>query len=248
MKSKYAVGIAGAFIMFAGHASATTISVTNSSFEAPVLGGGGYNSATCPSGWDCSGSTGGYAGGIYTPVNTQYPSGSNGLSGGKIVPDGSQVAWTTGSNPQELGQYSLATIAANTTYTLDVWAGARADVTDAWSAGFTPTIDILANSVVVASLVTSDPGSGKWKDYSVSLNNLALYTGQALGIRLVVPGTAYTVDQVNWDAVTLTSAADVGTTPIPGALWLMGSVLAGSAGATRWRRKRKSARLAMAPA
>jgi hypothetical protein len=38
-----------------------------------------------------------------------------------------------------------------------------------------------------------------------------------------------------------TGGGDQGTTPVPGALWLFGSALAGAAGVGKWRRKRKNA-------
>jgi hypothetical protein len=62
--------------------------------------------------------------------------------------------------PQVLAQNTSASTAANTTYALNVCAGARNDFADPWIASppFQPTIELLANGTVVASLVLTDPG------------------------------------------------------------------------------------------
>lgn len=248
MKFKYLAGLAAAIVFFIGRAGATSIAVPNNSFENPALGASEWTSGACPSGWDCSGSPGFY-GGVYYPTNAQFSPGTNGISG--VVPDGNNVAYVYGLVPQQLAQYTgLGSITSNTTYTLGVWAGARGDQgPDAWTQGFTASIQLLANGVVVASQAVPDPGLGNWENITVSLDssNFQSNVGDYLGIRLVWTSTgASTYSQVAWDDITLNSMADTGSpgaTPLPGSIWLLGSVLAGSAGAACWRRKRQSARL-----
>jgi len=222
--------------------AAGAVTVNNFSFESPVLAGGGgaFNENVCPTSWSCTGSAGGFGGGIYVPTSTQFAPGSDGLASG-IVPDGSQVAWITGSTPQVLEQDTVA-IAANTNYTLSVWLGARADQSDVWSLSppFLPTIELLANGVVVAMSVTTDPGSGKWGDYSLSWTSLAADVGDTLGIEVFLPSRLpgdSTNDQVAVDDVTLNSAR-VGATPIPGGLPLFigGLGLIGLVGRSRRRK------------
>ena len=60
---------------------------------------------------------------------TQYAPGSDGLSGGHVVPDGSQVAYFSGSDT--MSQTLSATVVDSTTYTLSALAGQRKDA-GAW--------------------------------------------------------------------------------------------------------------------
>jgi hypothetical protein len=235
-------GAAGAILFLAGQAGAASIPVP--SFEDPTLSPGGYTMGACPSGWDCSGSPG-YYGGVYYPTTSQFAPGADGVSGS--TPGGNNAAYVFGLVPQQLALYGVSTIAANTTYLLSVWAGARADQgPDAWALGFTALIQFLANGTVVASQSIPDPGLGMWKSVTLSLdsNTIPSDVGDFLGIRLVWTSTgASTYTQVAWDDVTLNSFADGSappSTPIPGAVWLFGSAIAGSAGIARWRRKRNS--------
>jgi hypothetical protein len=246
MRFKYLAGLAAAIVLSVGQAGATSIPVANNSFENPTLSPGGFTSSACPSGWDCSGSQG-FLGGVYFPTSAQFTPGTDGIAG--KVPDGNNAAYVYGLAPVQLAQYSgLGTIAANTTYTLSLWAGARADQgPDAWAQGFTASIQLLAKLNIVASLAVLDPGLGNWESVALSWDSSSSPTdvGENLAIRLVWTSSgASTNTQVAWDDVTLNSTADTatdpGATPIPGAVWLFGSTLAGSAGVARWRRKRKA--------
>jgi hypothetical protein len=224
---RFASALWACLALLSSAAGATSISVTNSSFESPIEGGpnGFTGPGACPTGWSCNG---GFAGGVFYPTSTQYAPGSDGLIGSRIVPDGNQEAWVQGQQPQYLEQ-NVGTIGAGTNYTLSVYAGARNDQQpDAWAQGYQPTIEFLANGVVVAATITTDPGNGNWKQFSVTLAASDIATanlvGDALGIVLLYPGTVFTETQVGWDEVTV-DAATVSGTPLPGALPLFASVL-----------------------
>jgi hypothetical protein len=180
--------LAAAAALFAGQANASSITISNFSFESPVTGS---FAPGCPTSWNCTASVGGFGGGVYVPVSTQFMPGSDGLSGGRIVPDGSQVAYVTGGLPQVLAQNTSESIAADTTYTLNVYAGARNDSANPWTASppFQPTIELLANGSVVASLILTDPGQGKWGNYTLSWDSSLAPSdvGQTLGLALVLP-------------------------------------------------------------
>lgn len=236
LKPVLLLGLLSATALFAGQADATSITVTNFSFESPSLGGtpGAYTIGSCPTGWNCSG-----GGGVYVPTSTQFSPGSDGLPGSEIVPNGSQAAWTNnGATPQELEQ-DVGTIAANTIYTLNVWAGARADQQDAWALGFQPTIELTANGVVVDSLVTTDPGSGQWLDSSLTWAAIAGDVGDTLSIVLLVSPGDTDATQVAWDDVTLNAVDNSVVTPLPAALPLFAAGL-GMLGLFVSRRKRKN--------
>jgi hypothetical protein len=241
LKIKYFVGFVGAFLLFAGQAGAASIPVP--SFDEPILGPGGYTSNTCPSGWNCSGSQG-FFGGVYKPTSAQFTPGADGISG--ITPDGNGVAYIYGLVPVQLSIYDgLGTIAANTIYTLSVWAGARADqVPDAWQ-GFTAWIQMLAGQSVVASEAVPDPGLGNWENVALSWgsNTSPADIGENLAIRLYwTSNGASTNSQLAWSDVTLNAdtGSDPATTPLPGAACLFGSALAGAVAVSRWQRKKAS--------
>ncbi len=226
------------FGLLTSTADATSITVNNFSFESPAVPPPGNYTTSCPTGWTCSS---GFGGGVFYPTNTQYPAGDNGLTGGALVPDGNQEAWVQGNLPQYLMQNTSVSIAANTTYTLSVWAGARNDQQpDAWAQGFQPTIELSANGEVVASLVTTDPGNGMWEDFSLSWASVAADVGDTLGLELLYPGSVDSQTQVGWDDVTLNSS--LAATPIPGAFPLFaGGLGMGALFARRKKRKTSAA-------
>ena len=99
----------------------------------------------------------------------------------------------------------------------------------------------------------TDPNSalgvqvGSTLTYS-DLISASLFSPYEIG--LVARGDSAVVDTsvTNFSFASLAGGTELGETPIPGALWLFGSILAGSAGVTGWRRKRKLAQSATLPA
>lgn len=75
-------------------------------------------------GWTCSGSPGsGF--GSYLVTSAQYTAGSDGLSGGKLVPDGKNASYapTGEAGSGNLAQNTSLIYKAGNTYTLDFWVG-----------------------------------------------------------------------------------------------------------------------------
>lgn len=211
--------------LFTGQAWAILIS--NFSFESGPASG-------CPTAWLCAD----FTGGSYTPTTTQYPIGSNGLTGGKIVPDGTQAAFMQagGSNSQRITETTTATFVAGQTYTLTAWAGWRADFATAGggSAWGNSTLQLLAGpnsltaTVVATQLVSPDPTPGHWVQETLTYTATATDAGKFIGVGLLGATNGNRV-QINWDDVTL-------TVPEPSTLLLLAMGF-GSFALTRRKRK-----------
>ena len=185
----------------AGTVQASPITVTNASFELPVLPEGGFNSVV--PGWTVvSGSPGAYN----PPATTATPT------------DGSNVlflqALHTGSQGS-VSQTLAAVLTANTLYTLLVDVGSRADFN--FSLGY--TVELLAGSTVLGTDSSPVPPSGSFIQASVQYTALAgdPLLGQVLGIRLsnVIPvasSTTTLMDNVRLDG---SLVQDSGPTPVP---------------------------------
>jgi len=199
--------IPAAVIGLLGTASGATIDLgtllANPSFEngnQPVNPG---DTVGCPVSWNCSGSpTPGFT--SYTVTSAQYTPGADGLSGGRVVPDGTHAASTptTIEGSGALWQSSgLGTYVAGNTYTLSFWAGRPKTEPDGVTpvSGFEPDVRVflLANGVTGplagGGLVTvSDPGAGQWAFYTLSFTAQAgaSYLGQNIGVEFYNGGTS----------------------------------------------------------
>ena len=108
----------GALALSAGYASSAwsaTIIInqflTNPSFESGTTG------------WTVTGSPGA---GAYTVTSAQYTAGSDGLSGGRIVPDGTNAAIAPSpgiSGSGSLAQTTSVQFQVGNTYVFDFWVG-----------------------------------------------------------------------------------------------------------------------------
>lgn len=212
-----------AAMLFAGQASATTISVPNYSFEMPSTGSYTVDNITDWGGYPASGQWG-----VQLSTTAQYPGG---------VPDGSQFAYTNNSGIYlSDAAFSAANLLQVGTYVLTVDVGSRLDF------AFTGNADVrlFAGATEVADTLASAPTAGTFElatvTYVVAAGNP--YIGDSLGIELDGQAAGGS-GQVNWDLVTLNFEAPLSATPLPAALPLFVGGL-GLMGLFGWRRKQKA--------
>jgi len=231
-------GVAMAILAFTTtSAQAASITVVEHSFEgAKALGGwtgggaaAGESTLQTPAPWtDLSGNSGT---GWTTPA--QYPGG---------LPDGDIYAWFN-QVADTLGQTLAATLQADTTYTLTVATGWRADLP---GLGFPIypgyRIELCAGGTMLGfdadttrGGTGTGPAVGTWKDVTATYTSPSSVTADALEIRLLAGNAVNggTAIQTNYDNVRLDA------TPIPepstfalAALGLLGLLACG------WRRRR----------
>jgi PEP-CTERM motif len=174
------------FALGTDRATAVTINLngllTNGSFESPS--GQSGLTPVCPTSWSCSGTPApGF--GTYTPTTQQYTPGADGLSGGKLVPGGTQAAFapTTIEGSSDMWQFvSGLTYVAGNTYTLSFWVGLPMTEPGTNSAGMGCNINPL-----VSCLVTGIPPTSQFN--------------------FVVPngGTGFATSGIAVDPITITS-------------------------------------------
>ncbi|HXM45825.1 MAG TPA: hypothetical protein VN924_31605 [Bryobacteraceae bacterium] len=173
--------------------TATTIPIVNPGFEDDVLAcGAGVDCDASPlTGWLC-----GPDAGVFKPSTAQFPNG---------IPGGTNVAYLgrglntiqTGSILQVVG----ATVQANTTYTLKLSVGARADV------GFTGySAALLAGNVTLAYDNSLAPAPGTFLTDAIVYNSGA--APPQLGQRLQILVRSVGTGQVDIDNVSLTAAPE----------------------------------------
>jgi hypothetical protein len=207
----------GSLILSAGTANAATVIVGNHSFEDDGAGsGGGISKAP----WMRSGGTS-------NNISIQEYSGL----GTSIdpVPDGSATSHYTNSTGDNIYQVLVATLAANTTYTLKVDVGDRNNLTaqaGSINLGYvsaTPTgdndygLNLLSATVVNDTVPVNGAGANDgWETWESTFTTGAAPTGlgQALRIELVTSAGVQTL----WDNVRL----DAETVPEPSTTALLG--------------------------
>lgn len=200
---------AGAF------ASATPISILNSSFEAQTLGGGDYfYSPTQITDWSST-ATGGSDRGVW---NT-----------GAAGKDGNNIAFAYANNA--IAQQLSATLVADRTYTLDYLLGRTGGATqggvELWAGG-TLSNGVVTGGTLLASKTVS-LNSSAMTEYSMDYTSpsAGAIIGQALTVRLL--GTTGGGSWVSFDNIRLSA------NPVPEPA----SMLALGAGAVALLRRRK---------
>jgi hypothetical protein len=203
--------------LFAGPASASSITILNSSFELDTalpnsIGAADRWISGSIIDWSVTGDTG-----AWHPSSFEYPGGGNTNIPAGNVPDGVNVAYSNGGLiAQTLG----TALTNNTAYTLGVYVGHRAD--GYWNHY---TIELLAGGNVIASATDPvDPGAGNFGLATVSYaaGTADPNAGGLLGIEFLIDGV-----QVNFDDVTLEATSRGQAVPEPASLALLGIGLAG---------------------
>ncbi len=196
---------AGLAVLCGSIAAASSIPIVNASFETPevpcVPGPGCYQHIF--DGWTAA------SFGATAEFRPSVGPGQEFLS----IPDGSQVAALSDGlgSGGEIDQVLSATLAADTTYTLTWWVGARTDVP------FDPaySVSLKAGSFFLASSTPIIPGAGAWQQQSITFTTTFASSGlgQQLSINVFVQPNA--PGQADFDQFSLTAAGPESETPEP---------------------------------
>lgn len=227
-------GVGLAFCGAAGGALAAPITVTNHSFEAPVIAPNTFNvNSPGPTGWQAYGTInfGGRSIGVLNPTTTNFyldpvPDGSN--VGVVFLMDNASNQSQFNNSEAGMRQTLATNLANNTQYTLTVEVGnlANGPQTDFQFNGFPNyRVDLMAGATVLASdNNTLLPGEGRFLTSTTSFTTGAAHAlaGQALTIRLVNLNSAVGIE-VNFDNVRL----DATPVPEPTAAGVVGIALVG---------------------
>ena len=213
---KIAIASSCLIIVPQGQVRAASIPIANHSFEQPdITNSPGYNIVTgTNNNWTFTGT-----GGFLDPGIAQAAAPGFWYGPSPTLPNGSQVAWSNGGT---ISQTLVATLQANTKYTLGAFVGRR--LTEGFP-GY--NIALLAGTTVLASNNSANPTAGTFAPVTVSYSSgsSSPLFGQALRIRLTSNGI-----QTNFDNITL----DASPIPEPSAmLGLLGFGLLGIASKLR---------------
>jgi hypothetical protein len=185
---------------------ATSVVINNPSFEAQALGVGGFTNNVLTN-WTVV-ATGGDEVGAYHPNTFTQP-----------IPDGVNTAYI---NPGGEFYQDVGPLVANATYSFSVFVGHRND-----GIGFPLLYNIqlldASNSVLFASGIPSDPGSGNFVDFSLSFDSAAFGTDVGHNIRIQFSSSASNpgLPQVNFDDVIMSFSPDrTGGVPEPSSFGL----------------------------
>jgi PEP-CTERM motif len=192
---------------------AASLLITNPSFETDVITNPGDSSPANITGWTDLGGDPGYG---RTAIG-QFPSGA---------PDGVNYAYTN-TAADTLSQTLTSSLEADTTYTLTVATGWRADLPGAgypnypgykielWAGG-----NLLAtDSAIVNGGTGVGPTIGTWKDVTATYTSPSTVTpGQFLEVRLLAGATVNGTSaiQTNYDNVRLVSVPEPSSTLLLG--------------------------------
>jgi hypothetical protein len=218
----------GLFFALTGINSASPIPVANFSFETPPVGGFPFTT-NCGGQPGCQFSIAPIPGWTNSGVSGQWQPGNN-TAFFNFIPDGITVAWsnTTGGTISQ----SVGTVAANTTYTLQVDLGLRKDGEDSLG-----TVQLLIGSTPVNATGIA-PTIGNWSTFTATYNSVPADVGKTLTIQLTVTG-----DQSDFDNVRL-DASSTGAVPEPVNTVLVGFGLAALGGVARLKSANEKSRRA----
>jgi len=202
MRTSFGIALVVALFVMTSGAWAGNVSITvpNGSFELPA---GCLAACGTATDWTV------YNSGVFEPIASVYAT----------IPDGVQVAWA--NNGGSLEQTDLGTFAANTTYTLTVYVGARA------GDPFGGEIYLLGNSADVDSYIGTTPATGTFTPWTITFNTATDpgVVGENIGIELY----SSTI-QSDFDDVQLSDNGGNGgggTVPEPAMFALVGAGLLG---------------------
>jgi hypothetical protein len=198
--------LVAALALAAAPCFASTIAVTNFSFETLPAGGLTTCGAGCAydvgaiPGWS---TTSGATSGQIQPNATQFPVLSDGITSAFSTTAGSVISQTVG-----------ATVVMGEVYTLLIDLGQRLD-----GYGFAGTADLLINGHTYAATGTA-PVPGTWSTYTATYTGLTADVGQSITIELKSSGV-----QANFDNVRMDGTLGQSGVPEPASFLLIGPAL-----------------------
>jgi hypothetical protein len=208
MKKWFSLVLVGLFIAFGGQVKADDIVINNYSFETPDLDHDGDWTGLDPDGnwgWGCSIPSGGGIA-IIDPTSSHLVP-SNGVQYALVT--SSQVGYAY----QTLGEQVQTGMTYTLTGSFGKYSGDNAGSLGLYTEG--------GDQLVLSA--SSNPVLNSWDPLTVTYIADSTHNGENLQIRLYFGGTGYGA----WDNIHLTQTSPDNPVPLPGAVWLLGSGLAG---------------------